>query len=342
MRRKNFGKSLDSPKKSTRSSTRHSRSSNKTNESASQDLQEYSQQISASVDNSETENKNIQQNKCANESHTEIAEKSSEECNRPVEDIEESEKGKSNDIVKRIVEQSRDINEPEIENENVQGTAQSPSKDNDENVQNVNDLQTNVEENKDINEQTSQTVNEENLQQIEETNFNSEYVQETDVHDECTMSNNDSSMQESQIEEKSTTPEPFDHKLNRSISNESTESTEATEKKKITLRRSPPIKERRSSAQETSEKQQKERRFSIQESAEKENKDISVKSKKLVLKRPTLEEKNTVKEVDVAESVKRRRSSVSEDEHQMKRKISTSADERTQDSNTGKIFLYFI
>lgn len=341
--RESSGKSSDPPNKyNSRSSTlRYPSRSNKNKEPALEEPQQDSQEETNSI--SEKNVFDTKQGENVNENHTKCADNSAGEFSQQVEDVEESEKGKSNDIVKSNVEQSRDIIEPQIENENVQGTAQSPSKDYDENVQNVNDLQTKLEESED-NQQTTELNNEETVQQNDGANFESEYMQGTETDNDNVMSNRDNSVQGLQSLVEKSTPEPVDNKLNKSVNSENRDSKPTTERKKITLRRSSPIKERRSSTQETGEKQKKERRFSIQESNEKEIKDNAVKSKKIVLKRPTIDEKTSSIESKGNEGAKQ--SSVSEDEHDRKRKISTSADERTQESNNGKIcfitFIFFI
>lgn len=322
MRRKgrdSSGKSSDSPRKSSRF-TRTSTASNKNKDDLVEKVQEETNSVSdVSI--------NMQHNEHEKEYHTGIAENSTEESNRQVEGEEESEKGKSNDIVKTNVEQSRDIIEPESENENVQGTAQSPSKDKDENIQNVNNLHTNLEETEENQQITHPNVDKTN-QECEGTHFESEYLQETETNNDNSASNRDDCVQELP---NSSTPEPADT-LNRSLSNESNKSKpkEVTERKKITLRRSPPVKERRSSVQETGDIKNKERRSSVQEISDKD-----IKSKKITLKRQTTEEKNSQNDIETAKEVKRR-FSASENEHDKKRRISTSADERAQESTTGK------
>lgn len=318
MRRKgtkdSSGKSSDSPRKSNRV-TRNSAASNKDKEDLIEKVQEDLQEETNSV--SELVSINMQHDEHEKE-YTGIADNSTKESNRQVEGEEESEKGKSNDIVKTNVEQSRDIIEPETENENVQGTAQSPSKDKDENIQNVNDLQRNLEETED-NQQTSHPYFLKTQQDSEGTCFESEYLQETGTCDESSTSNKNDFMQGSQNAlKKSTTLELVDDKLTRSLSNESDKSKpkEITERKKITLRRNLPIKER----------------SSVLES-ERETKDI--KSKKITLKRPTTEEINTSNGTEITKETKIR-SSASEDEHDKTRRMSASADERTQESINGK------
>lgn len=217
-------------------------------------------------------------------------------------------KGKSKDFINSN-EQSWNTVEPEIENDTVQGTAQSPSNDYDDNVQNVNDSQTNSEDK----EANAEHQNTEQLQDNnEEPNFESEYVQ--------------GSEQQINYEERSTTPE-IRPPTRRSISIEETKSQEKSNKKRITLRRSPPP---------TKGKNDQVKRFSSQENSDIEQENN--KGKKITLKRRTIEDKlEDSSEMEIQDND----NLYSSKEHIEQRRLSNTTEEKSQDSEGKKLLSVF-
>ncbi|KAJ8920968.1 hypothetical protein NQ315_015762 [Exocentrus adspersus] len=268
---------------------------------------EASVEYTASLQNSEG-----QISVCADEQNVELSKGDRDSEGEGIEDMEEKKnKGKSKDN-KTNFEPSSTIVEPETENENVQGTPQSPSNDNadTENViQNVNDTtKSDTEAQGNVgNEETIVTPTESLPGKQPEEDFVSEYTQVTESAAELIQPN--SQNKNSGNEERSTTPE-------LRSSNRSTAPVEASEtsggdkelksvkenddngsynssppKKKITLRRSPPEYKEVAKDAPADSPPVTVRRTSLSD----DNKKIEEKkpSKKITLKRHTTEESNT-------------------------------------------------
>lgn len=225
------------------------------------------------------------------------------------EDMEEKKnKGKSKGKNISNFEKSSHNIEPETENENVQGTHQSPSNDyadNENVVQNVNDtakFNSEAQEGSKLEDTVTQT---EDQQKILEVSFMSEYAQinepsqDNENITEPDKIGENEHQQKSPDNEKSTTPEP---KINKEdISKEcseykeddnpkktSSENEKSGSKKKITLRRSPP--ENKETATPETSATKIERSISTDENKKTEE---TKRSKKITLKRHTTDDSTT-------------------------------------------------